>query len=143
MKGKSIVVFITVLVLSLGALIWSMGQEKDAQTLDEYLVGAVLLDQEKVVDLKMGDIAAVVLEENPSTGYQWEIIVDPEGALVEVEKKSFQKGEKKLMGAPKTAVWKFSPKLKGKAKLTFNYLRPWEGEESIKETVVYKVRIKR
>ncbi|MBN1574691.1 MAG: protease inhibitor I42 family protein [Deltaproteobacteria bacterium] len=141
MKGKYIIVSITVLVLSLGALVWSMGQEEDAQTLDEYLVGTVLLDENEMIDLKPGDTAVVVLEENPSTGYQWEIIVDPEGALVEVEKRSFQKGDKKLIGAPNTAVWKFSPKLEGKAKLTFNYLRPWEGEESIVETVVYRVRI--
>ncbi|GEM_PF-2237430 len=143
MKVKYIVVLMTVLVLSLGALIASMGQEEDVQTMDEFLSGTVLLNEKKTVCLKLEDTAAVVLEENPSTGYKWEITVDPEEALVEVEKRSFQKGDKKLMGAPKIAVWKFSPKLEGKAKLTFNYLRPWEGEESIKKTVVYRVRIKK
>jgi predicted secreted protein len=142
MKGKYFVILMTVLVLSLGVLIASMGQEK-AQTMDEFLSGTVSLDEKKTVCLKLEDTAAVVLEENPSTGYKWEIIVEPEGALVEMEKRSFQKGEKKLMGAPKIAVWKFSPKLEGKAKLTFRYLRPWEGEEGVAETIVFKVRIKK
>lgn len=141
MKSKYFVVFMTVLVLSLGAFITSMGQEEETQTMDEFLSGTVLLNEKKTACLKLEDTAAVVLEENPSTGHKWEIMVEPEGALVLLEKRSFQKGERKLIGAPKTAVWKFSPKLEGKARLTFRYLRPWEGEESIKKTVVYSVRI--
>lgn len=142
MKGKCLVNLLIVTLFSLGALISSsVGEEKGTQTIDEFLVGTVLLDEEKVVDLKLGDIAAVILEENPSTGYKWEIIVDPEGVLVEEEKQSFTKTEKKMMGAPKMAVWKFSAKSEGEATLTFRYLRPWEGEESIKETIVFKVRV--
>lgn len=142
MKGKTLLVLSVVVIFSLGTLVSaSMGQEKEAMTLDEYLEGATVLCEGKKTEVELNEIAAVVLEENLSTGYRWEYVVEPEGALVEMEKRSFQKGEKKLMGAPKMAVWKFSPKLEGKAKLTFRYLRPWEGEEGVAETIVFKVKV--
>jgi predicted secreted protein len=143
MKGKILLVLSAVVIFSLGTLVSASiaQEEEETMTLDEYLEGATVLCEGKKTEVELDGIAAVVLEENLSTGYRWEYVVEPEGALVEMEKRSFQKGEKKLMGAPKMAAWKFSPKLEGKAKLTFRYLRPWEGEEGVAETIVFKVKV--
>ncbi len=119
----------------------SVGEEEAAQTLEEFLEGTIILKGGEMVDAKVGDVLTVILEANPSTGYSWEAAIDPVDSLTEETKRYFSKSDKKLMGAPKTLVWKFSASSEGDATLTFCYLRSWEGEEGIKETVVFKVRV--
>jgi predicted secreted protein len=119
----------------------SVGEEEAAQTLEEFLKGTILLKSGEVVDVKVGDILTVILETNPSTGYSWEVAIDPVDSLTEETKRYFSKSDKKLMGAPKTAVWKFSANSEGDATLNFRYLRSWEGEEGIIKTMVFKVRV--
>jgi predicted secreted protein len=140
MKRKYLVVFVTVLVLSLGALIASMGQDEYPSDLNVYLDGATVLREGKMAEVKVDDVAAVILEENPSTGYIWEYVIEPEGILTEEEKESFNKTEEKLVGAPKMAVWRFRAESAGDVTLTFKYLRPWE-EEGVVKTKIFKVRI--
>jgi predicted secreted protein len=142
MKGKILVILSAVAVFSLAALVSAtVGQDGGASDLDVYLEGTTVLCEGKVAEVKAGGIAAVVLEENASTGYVWEYVVEPEGIMVEEGKESFAKTEKKLMGAPKTAAWKFRAESAGFVTLTFNYLRPWEGEEGVAKTVIFDVRI--
>lgn len=141
MKRKYIVVLTAVLVLSVGVLIASMGQDEDTSDLDVYLDGATVLFEGKVAEIKVGDVAAVILEENPSTGYTWEYVIEPEGILSEEEKESFNKTEENLIGAPKMAAWRFRAESAGFAKLTFKYRRPWEGEEGVVKTKIFEVRV--
>ncbi len=99
------------------------------------LVGdAVVLVEEEALDVKVGDEVAVVLDENPSTGYGWTYKEDPEGLLKELGKESKSFAEEKMIGAGVTSVWRFEAISAGEVKLTYFYYRPWEGEE----TAIYK-----
>ena len=144
MKSRyfAMVLTLTITLVCFGCLVTpAVAEEEAAVFLHEFIEGTIVLKGGEVVDAKVGDILTVILETNPSTGYSWEVAIDPVDSIEEGTKRYFSKSDKKLRGAPKTLVWKFSAKKRGYFILTFNYLRPWEGEEGIIKTVVFKVRV--
>jgi inhibitor of cysteine peptidase len=96
----------------------------------------------EALDVKVGDEVAVVLDENPSTGYGWAYKEEPEGLLKEVGKESKSLSEERLIGAGVTSVWKFKAVSEGEVKLTYLYYRPWEGEETAVHKKEFIIKIK-
>ena len=95
----------------------------------------------KVLDVKVGDGVAVVLEENPSTGYGWAYKDEPEGLVKEISRDSKSLSEEGLIGAGVTSVWRFEAVSAGEVKLTYLYYRPWEGEETAVHKKEYVIKI--
>jgi predicted secreted protein len=84
-------------------------------------------DNCKEIRVQAGEVIELALEEQGGTGYTWE--------FDRLDKKHFQvmRTETRplaappLVGGPVLKVWQLQTKTPGKAKLSLDYLRPWEG----------------
>ena len=87
--------------------------------------------------------AAISFDANPSTGYTWVCKMDPTG-VVKVASEHFTQPvlPKPVAGAPGIYTFILAPVADGKTKLTFYYMRTWEGTASAAKTVKYNVTVK-
>ena len=97
-------------------------------------------DSGKIVELVEGESLVVRLESNPSTGYEWEAIVDGETVLTLAER-AFADDGSDLAGAPGTETFRFDAVSEGQATVTLNYRRPWETDVEPIETLVYTIDV--
>jgi predicted secreted protein len=80
---------------------------------------------ENEITVKAGATFTVELESNATTGYAWQPVVTPTGALVEGERQYLDPGT----GTPGAGGWerfRFTAPSAGSATITFEYRRPWE-----------------
>ncbi len=87
---------------------------------------------EQTLRLAIGQSAGVELEENPSTGYRWEIDAKASSnlPLLRIGDRGFSEREagKRLLGAPGIHRWTIEAASAGTARVVFIYRRPWEGK---------------
>ena len=87
---------------------------------------------------------AVLLLENPTTGFTWQYAASQEGILTPV-KDEFITGEeadadKMLVGAGGTHLWTFAGAAEGDVTLTFTYSRSWESVDP-EATITYTYHV--
>jgi len=95
-------------------------------------------DQEYV--LNVGDIAVVILEENPSTGYSWHYTISNE-EIAALESDDVSEQEENVVGAPILHTWKFKCLEKGNTEITFQYYREWEGPKTVVKEYTYLLSV--
>ncbi len=109
--------------------------------MEAFIGSAVVLSMDTPATVTVGSEFAVVLEENPSTGYQWIYTAGPAGVMSETAEKSFDAVAKPMIGSPVVTVWKFRADSNGEAVLTYLYYRPWEKPETAVKRMTYTVKI--
>jgi predicted secreted protein len=130
------IVVIVALALSSSALFGAPPPEPPAPT--EITLDAN--DEGRLVQLHEGEVLAISLESNPSTGYGWEL--DPAQLSIEslpllrqtgseyqareVLRSSAADAGQPLLGAPMTQVLRFEAVRAGETSLKLVYRRPWE-----------------
>ena len=90
------------------------------------------IDNGKTVQLQLGQKIKVVLEDNPTTGYNWQTDSKDMSAIEQVGPPQFQPSSK-LIGAGGKITVLFLAKAKGKDRLKLVYRRSWEKKPPIKE----------
>ena len=85
---------------------------------------------------------AVMLTENPTTGYQWAYQASAEGILTPgrdayIAPGDLQPEAEPLMGEGGVHVWTFAGTAEGDVTLTFEYARSWEAGVKPEATVTY------
>lgn len=80
----------------------------------------------------------VLLNANPTTGFDWQIL-SYDSTIIEVKHKSFIKSDTQRMGAPGKQVFKFKAIAAGATDLRLIYVRPWERATS--EADSFRVQI--
>lgn len=86
----------------------------------------VTQDQNKAtVSVNQGSIITVRLQENPTTGYQWNLTTTP-GLRVISDNYIPSDTTGKLVGSGGTRVWEISATAKGEQKINAVYRRSWE-----------------
>ena len=83
----------------------------------------------QAIALGVGDTYEVVLDANPTTGYQW--VVDFDENYLELVDRHFKVDSDLGPPAPGrggTETFVFRAVAKGSTQVQFTYLRPWEGE---------------
>ena len=87
--------------------------------------------------------AAISFDANPSTGYTWVCKMDPTGVVKVASEHITQPVlPKPVAGAPGIYTFILAPVADGKTKLTFYYMRTWEGTASAAKKVKYNVTVK-
>jgi inhibitor of cysteine peptidase len=94
----------------------------------------------KQVDLGLGEILAVRLESNPSTGYVWEIDELDESALQQIGEAVFESSvpDNPPPGTGGWVTYRFEAVGEGESELRLIYHQPWTNEEPL---VVYTVQV--
>jgi inhibitor of cysteine peptidase len=93
------------------------------------------------VTLAMGDVMEITLEENPSTGYRWDLKVKPEPACSQV--KNWFKATGGPPGSGGTHHWQFQAVRPGAAEINLEYRRPWEKDTPPRETFKLRVQVRK
>lgn len=104
-------------------------------------------DPAETIEVEEGYRFSVVLESDPTAGYQWELAEPPDRntlslASVTFEAKGGSAEGKGTGGAPGEEVWTFEALHPGEAELIFAYRRPWEREAAPEESKTFKVEVK-
>lgn len=86
------------------------------------------------------DTFKISLEENGSTGYQWDYVISDADAakLISVDSYCFTPN---AVGTPTQKVWTFKAVKSGKHTVQFTYRRPWETDVEPLETVKYDIYV--
>jgi inhibitor of cysteine peptidase len=100
---------------------------------DVPLVGA---NSDKATTLRPGQSASVELQTNASTGYGWKVDADRGISVTLVTTVATRPG---MVGAPSLATYRVVGTRRGKYRIVFRYMRPWEGKAV--RTLTYLVRI--
>ena len=90
-------------------------------------------DAGSTVDMKVGDTLQVMLEGNPTTGYDWEMASGDEAVLEQLGASTF-KADSDLVGAGGQVTLRFKAVAAGQTTLQLVYHRPWETDEPPAET---------
>ena len=99
-------------------------------------------DNDSSLIVNRGDTLRIILQENPTTGYTWQVDGELPPQLKEVssEQKKTYKGS--LGGAGKR-ILDFSIEATGKAKLSLKYWQPRSGEASVSERFCVSLEIEK
>ncbi|MGB2601340.1 MAG: protease inhibitor I42 family protein [Candidatus Omnitrophota bacterium] len=102
----------------------------------------VAVDDNKTVGLRPGQLLKLEFVSNASTGYTWQLtdsvnkgIARQIGTFRYINKSR----DPKLVGAPGVQIFRCEAMKRGKAKLVFEYLRPWEKDKPPAEKYIVKV----
>lgn len=80
------------------------------------------------------------LDSNPTTGYSWTIVQEPE--IFEVGEEYLEsKSEEGMVGVGGQQVFTLAPKKAGTSEVTFTYARPWEDPDADSTVIAYTVKV--
>lgn len=97
-----------------------------------------LTDPFTPMEVPAGETFNIVMETNPSTGYQWQIV--SELSNVEFISTEYTTDEPVLAGSGGVDVWTFKALSNGEVKITFGYFSP--GGTEPEQTVTYHIIVK-
>lgn len=95
---------------------------------------------ETKIETKKGDSFSVVLEANPTTGYEWEIDFDSD--YIQLVERKYVPSSPELIGSGGEETFNFLALKSGETEITFSYLRAWEEDKPPIEKKVYEIIIR-
>ena len=98
-------------------------------------------DAGRTVEMKVGDTLQVMLEGNPTTGYDWERASGDEAVLEQLGASTF-KADSDLMGSGGQVTLRFKAVAAGQTTLQLVYHRPWEEDVEPLETFSVQVVVR-
>jgi len=85
-------------------------------------------DPATLIEVEEGNEFAIVLDSNPTTGYQWNLADELDAEIVVLVKTEFEEPDTELLGAGGEEKWTFRAEGLGETSITMAYVRPWEEE---------------
>jgi inhibitor of cysteine peptidase len=96
--------------------------------------------------LKLGEVMAITLESNPSTGYSWFATVSNPDVLTQMGEPEYieptQPSSTMIVGAAGTETFMFQGTTAGSATITLDYKRGWETGVAPEKTITLTVEVK-
>ena len=127
----AMVISITILSGSYAGGIQLVGKENTSCT-----------NPEKPVHVKVGETFSIVLDSNPSTGYQWRLIYPLDGGNpLKLISSKYGALKMDLEGAGGKEIWTFEALSVGQKKIVFEYLRAWEKDKEPIKRMTFTVNI--
>jgi inhibitor of cysteine peptidase len=128
---------ILVLTLLIGAVVAGCGS-----TSSNVLLGAD--DNGSKITLTRGQIVAITLESNPTTGFGWQVIPSSDKVLVQLGEAEFKESPRSrdMVGVGGVETLRFEAKNAGQTTLELAYRRPWEKDAKPVETFSVQITVK-
>lgn len=82
-------------------------------------------DAGRTVELQAGEVFELILDANPTTGYQWEMVSDGSGVIRQIGDAEF-KPDSDLLGSGGKTTYRFEAAVPGQTWLSLDYHRTWE-----------------
>ena len=100
----------------------------------------VAVDGDRTIGARKGQVLIIELEANATTGYIWNLSSQlEEGSMLRQLGKYRYIHKARMIGAGGIQRYKFEAVKKGKQKLIFEYIRPWEKDSEPAKKYVVKV----
>ncbi|MFF3652565.1 protease inhibitor I42 family protein [Streptomyces sp. NPDC002181] len=99
-------------------------------------------DADRSVTLRLGQSTDVVLEENPSTGYEWQITALPSPLRLKSSTYTPSPNPSHMVGRGGVHTFRFTAVRRGTGDLKFAYRRPGESSTPPGETLTVKVAVR-
>jgi inhibitor of cysteine peptidase len=122
MKQPKTAIVITVTAIVFAALILAITGCTVGDEVKEYR------DPSAHILVEKGNEFAIILESNPTTGYQWRLEEPLDEDIITLEKTEYEEPESELLGAPGEEKWTFKAEGLGETTVSLAYVRPWEDE---------------
>ena len=92
------------------------------------------------VEVQQGTSFALVLESNPSTGYQWQLAQPLDTSVVQAMASKYRPAANAMPGAAGSEEWLFRAAGAGRTTIVLSYVRPWEkGVKPIKTSTFHVI----
>ena len=92
-------------------------------------------DNGQAVTVRQGDEILLRLDENPTTGYRWELapIDSPAVGFVrtDLDTTEPEREPDRRLGRGGTRAFRFDARAAGRARIALKYWQPWSGEDSV------------
>ena len=96
---------------------------------------------EKLIHCKVGETFSIVLDSNPSTGYQWRLANSADGGPLKLIGSKYRTSKLNLEGTGGKEIWSFEALSVAQKTIVFEYVRPWEKDLAPLRTHVFKVLV--
>ncbi len=91
-----------------------------------------LTDPNQPISVKAGEVFMIVVETNPSTGYHWEVVGEPNG--IEVISREYTASEPVMPGSGGVEVWTLNAVSPGETSFVLGNYPPGDGTSYEQET---------
>jgi len=132
---KKILVLLVVSIFVLSAC----GAKNEAA--EEQSAEIQISDPSRQLEAAAGNEFKLVIDSNPTTGYQWELMGELDKSVVEFVSKDYKADASQAVGSGGKDVWVFKAVASGEAEITLGYYPPDPSAEA-QQTVTFKVTVK-
>ncbi len=140
MRSRTMIRFAIMLVIVMFLIMASPGVCKDPkQAVSER--DSTFMDPKKTVQRKVGETFSIVLDSNPTTGYQWQLANPPDEKIVKLIRSEYRASKTNLTGAGGKEIWTFATLGPGQTAIAFKYVRPWEKDTEPGRNAVFTVYV--
>ena len=98
-------------------------------------------DPGKSIEVTAGNEFKIVIESNPSTGYQWKVVGALDETIVQFVSNEYRASEPVALGSGGSDVWVFRAIAAGKTTITLGHYPPGEGQPAEQE-ITFAVVVK-
>jgi inhibitor of cysteine peptidase len=102
---------------------------------------STFMDPKKTVQRTVGETFSIVLDSNPTTGYQWQLANPPDEKIVKLIRSEYRASKTNLTGAGGKEIWTFVTLDTGQTAISFKYVRPWEKDKEPKKNVEFTLYV--
>lgn len=104
--------------------------------------GLQFSDPAQPIEVVVGDEFTIALDSNPSTGYHWEFVGEPDASIIEFVSKEYTADEPVQPGSGGVDVLSFKSIAAGETQITLGYYPPSADAEEPQQTVTFTVIVK-
>lgn len=138
---KKILIFIV--CMALVTLACGMGAgEQGENNQDVEPVELQFSDPAQPIEVAAGSEFTLVLDSNPSTGYHWEFIDEPDAGVAAFVSRDYKAEEPVAPGSGGADVWTFRAVAAGETHITLGYYPPSLEPEDPQQMVTFSVTVK-
>ena len=96
---------------------------------------------EKPIHCRVGETFSIILDSNPSTGYQWRLANSSDGGLLKLIGSKYRASKIKLEGTGGKEIWSFEALSVAQKTIVFEYVRPCEEDKEPVKRMTFMVNI--
>lgn len=139
MKSKT-TIFIVIFTIMTILIMVSPGRCEDKKQTDGKK-NAIYTNPGKTIQCKINGGFSILLDSNPSTGYQWQLAHSADGKLLKFINSKYIPPKIELAGAGGKEIWSFKALSIGQTTIVFEYMRPWEKDKEPVKSMTFSVNI--
>ncbi|MEL4305654.1 protease inhibitor I42 family protein [Methanococcoides sp. LMO-2] len=143
--GMGIMVLITIVVVTVAAFSMGCTENGDTDLTDDVNIvesGSVFTENENgnEISIEQNGLIVIKLEENPTTGYSWNLTI-PEGLTLVGDEFVTDQGDEEIVGAGGIHEWELQADSEGAYEISAIYKRPWENTTGEEDTFSMTVTV--